>query len=70
MAAAPLQPTRASSRGPAPCRGIEPVRIGCVYVPLVILVLLAGGFVYLMTNEIPAPSTVIEKDLPDDRFPR
>ena len=29
-----------------------------------------GGCVFLLTWDIPPPSTVVEKVIPDDRFPR
>ncbi len=42
--------------------------------PLIMLILLlaalAGGGVFLATWDIPAPTTNVEKTLPDDRFPR
>ena len=34
------------------------------------LLAVAGGLVYLGTRSIPANSTVIEKVIPNDRFPR
>ncbi len=37
---------------------------------LTVLVVLVGGVVFLATWEIPAPSAVVEKVIPDDRFPR
>lgn len=36
----------------------------------VLLVAVAGGGVFLATWDIPAPTTQVEKVLPDDRFPR
>ena len=35
-----------------------------------VLLVLVGGVVFLATWEIPAPSGVVEKVIPDDRFPR
>ncbi len=35
-----------------------------------VLLMLVGGVVFLATWEIPAPSAVVEKVIPDDRFPR
>lgn len=41
---------------------------------LIILVILVGGIlaggVFLATWDIPAPSATVEKEVPDDRFPR
>ncbi|UEM21547.1 hypothetical protein JL100_001885 [Skermanella mucosa] len=39
---------------------------------LIVLVLLvaAGGSVFLATWDIPAPSRTVERVIPDDRFPR
>lgn len=34
------------------------------------LLILVGGAVFLATWDIPPPSTVVEKEIPDDRFPR
>ena len=34
------------------------------------LLILAGGTVFLATWDIPPPSAVVEKEMPDDRFPR
>ena len=36
----------------------------------VIVLIFAGGGVFLASWDIPAPSSKIEKVLPDDRFPR
>lgn len=41
-----------------------------VFFLFVILLALGGGFVFLATWEIPAPSQSVEKALPNDRFPR
>jgi len=38
-------------------------------VVLVLLVIVGGG-VFLATTDIPAPSSPVERTLPDDRFPR
>lgn len=37
---------------------------------LLLVVMVVGGAVFLATWDIPAPITEIEKELPDDRFPR
>lgn len=41
---------------------------------LIILVVLVasivGGGIFLATWDIPAPSATVEKEVPDDRFPR
>ena len=37
---------------------------------LLLLLVLGGGFVFLATWEIPAPSQSVEKVLDNDRFPR
>jgi hypothetical protein len=34
------------------------------------LLILVGGAVFLAAWEIPAPSSVVERTIPDDRFPR
>jgi hypothetical protein len=36
----------------------------------VVAVALLGGGVFLVTWDIPAPSSTVEKIVPDDRFPR
>jgi hypothetical protein len=36
----------------------------------VVVFVLVGGIVFLTTWEIPAPSAVVEKVIPNDRFPR
>ncbi len=41
-----------------------------IYFVAVLGVILVGGIVFLATWEIPAPSGVVEKVIPDDRFPR
>ncbi|MDJ0946823.1 MAG: hypothetical protein QNJ30_25525 [Kiloniellales bacterium] len=40
-----------------------------IAVTLVVAVVVIGGG-FLMTWEIPAPTTLVEKVIPDDRFPR
>ncbi|MBL8659122.1 MAG: hypothetical protein JNM75_05140 [Rhodospirillales bacterium] len=35
-----------------------------------VLVLVIGGGVYLAFSDIPAPTTYVEKIIPDDRFQR
>jgi len=37
---------------------------------ILVLLIVVGGGVFLVTWDIPAPSRTIERDLPDDRFPR
>lgn len=37
---------------------------------LLALLVLVGGGAFLATWNIPAPSSTVEKVLPDDRFPR
>ena len=37
---------------------------------IVIVALLASGGLFLLTWDIPPPTTSVEKVLPDDRFPR
>lgn len=44
------------------------MRISTILIVL-ILASLAGGAVFLATWEIPAPSTTVEKVIPDDQFP-
>jgi hypothetical protein len=34
------------------------------------LLILVGGAVFLAAWEIPAPSSMVERAIPDDRFPR
>jgi hypothetical protein len=34
------------------------------------LIVVAGGSIFLATWEIPAPSKMVERVIPDDRFPR
>jgi hypothetical protein len=34
------------------------------------MLILVGGAVFLAAWEIPAPSAVVERTIPDDRFPR
>ena len=40
------------------------------FIAATILLILVGGVVFLATWEMPAPSGVVEKVIPDDRFPR
>ncbi len=35
-----------------------------------VVLILVGGVIFLATWEIPAPSGIVEKAIPDDRFPR
>jgi hypothetical protein len=37
---------------------------------LLVVLLIVGGGVFLATWDIPAPVAPIEKDIPNDRFPR
>jgi|SaaInlV_120m_DNA_1039710.scaffolds.fasta_scaffold239852_2 hypothetical protein len=39
-------------------------------VMILVLMMFVGGGVFLVTWDIPAPSKKIEKELPDDRFPK
>lgn len=39
-------------------------------VVLAVAVLVVGGAVFLATWDIPAPTAVVEKVIPNDRFPR
>lgn len=41
-----------------------------VFVLSVLVVAVAGGGLFLVTWEIPPPSTQVEKVIPDDNFPR
>ena len=37
---------------------------------IILIIIFAGGGLFLSTWEIPAPTQIIKKELPDDRFPR
>lgn len=37
---------------------------------LIVVLIIVGGGVFLATWDIPAPSRTIEKELPDERFPK
>lgn len=37
---------------------------------LLLLLVVIGGGIFLAMWDIPAPSAMVEKTLPDDRFPR
>ena len=37
---------------------------------VLLLLILAGGAVFLLTWDIPAPTALVEKVIPNDRFPR
>lgn len=37
---------------------------------VVMLAILVGGGAFLAAWDIPAPSSVVERTIPDDRFPR
>ena len=39
-------------------------------IALVVLVIVAGGAVFLASWQIPAPTAKVEKVIPNDRFPR
>jgi hypothetical protein len=39
-------------------------------IALAILVIVAGGVVFLANWDIPAPTAKVEKVMPNDRFPR
>jgi hypothetical protein len=39
-------------------------------IALAVLVVVAGGVVFLASWEIPAPTAKVEKVIPNDRFPR
>ncbi len=41
-----------------------------IFIAMTVLALLAAGIVFLATWEIPPPSAVVEKVIPDDRFSR
>lgn len=43
---------------------------GWVIISGLIAVALAGGAIFLLTWDIPAPSERVETTIPDDRFPR
>ena len=45
------------------------IKLPYMVIAAALLVLVAGG-VFLATWEIPAPSEVVEKAVPDERFPR
>ena len=40
------------------------------FIIVVTLVILVGAAVFLITFDIPPPSSQVEKVIPDDRFPR
>ena len=40
------------------------------FIIVVTLVILLGAAVFLITFDIPPPSSQVEKVIPDDRFPR
>jgi hypothetical protein len=41
-----------------------------IFIVFLLILVLGGGFVFLATWDIPAPSQPIEKVLDNDRFPR
>jgi hypothetical protein len=41
-----------------------------IFIVFLLILVLGGGFVFLATWEIPAPSQPVEKVLDNDRFPR
>jgi hypothetical protein len=44
-------------------------KLSYIFIVLALLILV-GGAVFLVTWDIPPPSTVVEKEIPDARFPR
>ena len=45
------------------------MRLTLIILAVVVVALLGGG-AFLVTWDIPAPSSTVEKTVPDDRFPR
>ena len=45
------------------------IKLPYIIIAATLLILAAGG-VFLATWEIPAPSAMVEKAVPDERFPR
>ena len=45
------------------------IKLPYIIIIATLLILLAGG-VFLAAWEIPAPSAMVEKTVPDERFPR
>ena len=41
-----------------------------LFAVIAVLVAVAGGLVFLATWDIRPPSTVVEKDVPDERLPK
>lgn len=41
-----------------------------LFVFFLLILILAGGAVFLLTWDIPAPTASVEKVIPNDRFPR
>ncbi|MEQ8396721.1 hypothetical protein [Thalassobaculum sp.] len=41
-----------------------------LFLLILILLTLAGGALFLLTWDIPAPTASVEKVIPNDRFPR
>jgi small neutral amino acid transporter SnatA (MarC family) len=59
--------------GPASRRAADPggvMRRLSVVVLLVVAVVVVGGIAFLATWDIPAPTSRVEKVIPNDRFPR
>jgi hypothetical protein len=60
------RPRRGSSRAPASKGSLALGRI----LILLLLLAIAGGAVFLVTWEIPAPTSPVEQVIPDARLPR
>ena len=58
------------SRSPSPVPGIIKMGRFLLIVVALVVVILVGGTVFLMVWNIPAPTTRVEKVIPDARFPR
>ena len=41
-----------------------------LFIFILLCVVVAGGGLFLFTWEIPAPTTQVEKTIPDEKFPR
>ncbi len=41
-----------------------------LFLLFLVVLILAGGAVFLLTWDIPAPTASVEKVIPNDRFPR
>jgi hypothetical protein len=58
------------SRFPSPVPGTIKMGRFLLIVVALVVVILVGGTVFLMFWNIPAPTTHVEKVIPDARFPR